>query len=160
MCQFSVTLYKFHWHSSEHIRRIISLELDRVTETTLGRIQWLLELEKDPFTLNDDYLEDRRKFRKAFSEQSVSLDLMCRDWKRTEVIPETRDININPEEILKLLISKGRNIIRDDLESRNPSEIFEQELTLMAEVSAYFGIASKVRRLFRCGCLIDVFRSA
>ncbi|EJC99591.1 uncharacterized protein FOMMEDRAFT_92854 [Fomitiporia mediterranea MF3/22] len=59
-----------HGGLHERIRSIVEDKLERTKETALERIGWLLELEEDPFTLNEHYLFScRDKYLKQYREQ-------------------------------------------------------------------------------------------
>ncbi|KAH8117943.1 P-loop containing nucleoside triphosphate hydrolase protein [Phellopilus nigrolimitatus] len=114
----------------DQVRNIVDSELALAKESALDRIDWLLKLENPPFTLNDFYFSDyRERYLTSYRKQ-----------RQTDMCP-------NPESIrsaLKYLSEiRFKKIREEDLSKLDGPDPFEQELMLMAEVSAYFRVAYK-----------------
>ncbi|KAL5536401.1 hypothetical protein ACEPAF_223 [Sanghuangporus sanghuang] len=127
----------------DEVRNIVDFELQRARIVTLDRIAWLLELEKDPFTLNDVYLSERNKFFTSFRQQ--------RQKKQAGISIDSDDIR----RILESLAGIGIRCREEDIPHIGVSEPYEQELLMMAEASAFFRIAYK-RIIDNLPRLIDV----
>ncbi|KAL5530980.1 hypothetical protein ACEPAG_3856 [Sanghuangporus baumii] len=127
----------------DEVRNIVDSELQRARVATLDRITWLLELEKDPFTLNDVYLSERSKFFLSFRQQ--------RQKKQAGLPVDSDDIR----RILEDLAGIGIHCGEEDLSHLGISEPYEEELIMMAEASAFFRIAYK-RIIDNLPRLIDV----
>ncbi|KAL5513678.1 hypothetical protein ACEPAH_4077 [Sanghuangporus vaninii] len=127
----------------DDVRNIVDFELKRARTTTLDRIAWLLELEKDPFTLNDAYLCKRDKFFMSFRQQ--------RQKKQARISIDSDDIC----RILESLAGAGIRCREEDIPHIGISELYEQELLLMAEAAAFFRVAYK-RIIDNLPRLIDV----
>ncbi|EJC99594.1 uncharacterized protein FOMMEDRAFT_148530 [Fomitiporia mediterranea MF3/22] len=116
----------------ERVRSIVEDELERTKAITLARIDWLLELEEDPFTLNEHYLSScRDKYLKQYYEQ--------RQAEKGNSSADSEQI----QSILAGLARIGKHCRAEDLARLNGPDEYEQELEMMAEVTAYFRVAYK-----------------
>jgi len=135
----------------DHVRRIIEIEIDRCDLATKDRIKWLLELEDPPFTKNDhyfasyreNYLAQYKESRRQSGPLPVPASFNFARKGELAFMPErTRQDEVN--EVLAGLSRLGHTGKKEgDLARLNDSDPFEQELIVMAEVSAYFRIAYK-----------------
>jgi hypothetical protein len=117
----------------EHIRTCAAISRDR--------IQWLLSLEDDPFTLNRHYYADyKEKFQKHF--KSV-FDATHHEGPGAEfhtfqpdTASEERQGAMN--DILRGLTTFGLSMLPADLAKLLPPSHQEPALNVMAEVRAYY----------------------
>jgi hypothetical protein len=110
-------------------------------EAAHGRIEWLLELEDMPFTLNTHYLADyTEKFRRYYKsvyesnqESDVLIDL--HNYKPSENDKETQDM---VDQALDSLRDLGIHTTVPSLAKLLPPTPDEHALQVMAEVRAYY----------------------
>ena len=60
------------------------------------------------------------------------------------------DYIANQRQVLSLLAQMGHNVSAEDLGKLIPSDIYEEEMSVMAEVQAYFKVAYKVKTYPSC----------
>lgn len=109
-------------------RMTVHDHLDAAAERTKERIQWILQLENSPATLNTHYFSAYRdKFLAYYKGSRDKNGLASQLWNPTgvqKVISSLADIGLNarPEDLPKLL----------------PADPMEAAITIMASVRAYF----------------------
>ncbi|KLO09760.1 hypothetical protein SCHPADRAFT_833534 [Schizopora paradoxa] len=117
----------------EEVRNIIELEIDRHAAQTKCRIEWLLDLEQSPFT-NDE--NEYAKYRESY----LGIYKQGRKVDSSNATHSPRELDEAFAALAKIGI-KGLSVA--DLSKLRGGETFEEELTVMAEVSTYFQIAYK-----------------
>ena len=118
---------------------VVEREFDALREKMQERIEWLMELEKYPFTLNDHYLSScRKKYLNAFKETSVSTKLSFPVYRFTMAV----------------------QVKTSDAKSKEDVQRHEQQLIVMAEVCAYFKVAYKVQRITACVASVTMLTNA
>ncbi|KZT28391.1 hypothetical protein NEOLEDRAFT_1154609 [Neolentinus lepideus HHB14362 ss-1] len=144
---------------AQHV--IVSNVIKQLADRTKERIEWLLQLEEDPFTLNGHYYQDYKdKFlahykqsrhknseNKAFlsnlsgrdeSSRSPSPSEHCdsREWAESDSVDVTT--------VLANLASLGLpGLNAKDLARLLPSDSYAPAIEIMAETRAYFQVAYK-----------------
>ena len=95
------------------------------------RIDWLMELEDQPYTQNKHYLAScRDKYIAQFKERRQNLPI---------------DTGAVVQEIISRLSDVGiTGIIKEDLPKLLGPDKYEEEINVMAEVCAYFRVSYKV----------------
>ncbi|KAG6382183.1 hypothetical protein JVT61DRAFT_833 [Boletus reticuloceps] len=122
-------------NAKQAIQMIVNDHLDEAAIRTKDRIQWLLELEQNPTTLNTHYYADYRdKFLAYYKAAPDHSDLLT-------MIQQGRSPTING--ILSGLNDLGISATPTDLPKLLPADPKEAALTIMASVRAYFQVAYK-----------------
>ncbi|KAF8434364.1 P-loop containing nucleoside triphosphate hydrolase protein [Boletus edulis BED1] len=117
------------------IQMIVNDHLDEAAIRTKDRIQWLLELEQNPTTLNTHYYANYRdKFLAYYKAALDDSDLLTK-------IQQGRSPTING--ILSGLNDLGISATLTDLPKLLPADPKDAALTIMASVRAYFQVAYK-----------------
>ncbi|KAF8503172.1 P-loop containing nucleoside triphosphate hydrolase protein [Gautieria morchelliformis] len=109
-------------------KQVFEKQISRMHKDTRDHITWFLELEKPPYTQNNQYLSSlRNKF--------LSKYAAARNVKRVnsgEV--QKRSFTQSPSYALSVLAALGfEGLSVDDLQKLNTTDQFEEELTVMAE---------------------------
>ncbi|KAF5353053.1 hypothetical protein D9758_008791 [Tetrapyrgos nigripes] len=114
------------------IRVIMQEHLKSRLEATLSRIDWLVELESRPFTLNTHYLSDYHdKFLAHYKDA------------RHRVTVTTPCSSLQVSQVLAGLAQMGYPGMKESDLPRLLSDPMEPALTIMADVRAYFQVAYK-----------------
>jgi len=109
---------------------IVNDHLDEAASQTKQRIQWLLDLEKNPTTLNTHYYDDYKdKFLTFYKAAQDDSDLVTR-------LQQGRGDPIN--RVLSGLNELGISAKATDLPKLLPPDPTEAALGIMASVRAYF----------------------
>jgi len=113
----------------DHVRNIVDEQVNRHRNMTSDRIAWFLGLERPPFTQNHHYLSSLRdaylsKYRAVRGELTFYPPAALR--------------------ALSALTELGfKGLKEEDLHKLYPPQKYEEELIVMAEVSAYFRVSYK-----------------
>ena len=106
------------------------------SQLTTDHVQITLQLQSaPPFTQNTRYLAEKRDKQLAQYKRARQGRLQA-----DVLTPSAEKIS----EALSSLAKLGLSVNEEDLGKLNPSDEFEEELELMAEVLAYFQVAYKV----------------
>lgn len=117
-------------------RQIVESTLAKLFESTLTGVQWLLQLESQPYTQNAHYLSDYK----------TKIAAQLRDIRSKYL--KTGSANPSPELLAELMALMtragfvGKTI--EDLKKMHGTDEYDVELEVMAEVRAYFQVAYKV----------------
>jgi hypothetical protein len=116
-----------------HYRHIVREHLKGCLAKTLDRIEWLLQLEDNPFTLNSHYLSDY-KDQFLCHYKSVRQDINAGVFKKLDDAG-AKSLSM----VLSGLAGLGiEGIKRNDLAKLLVPDSMESALLVMAEVRAYF----------------------
>ncbi|TCD65552.1 hypothetical protein EIP91_002516 [Steccherinum ochraceum] len=139
-----------HGGLQQHAQTVVNDFIKMRSQETMARILWLLELEKNPRTLNGHYYSDYRdKFLGHYralrhsDTHGVFLDNLKAYISRSPWAPKT-DFGNYTSEALAGLVAMGLDGLRaSDLARLLPSDPYEPALNIMASVRAYFQVAYK-----------------
>jgi hypothetical protein len=120
-------------------RLILQEHLKNCLVRTLERVTWLLDLERDPFTLNSHYLSDYKdKFLSEYRlkrQQDIHGDVLNTLKDDLDWVSHGQVIN----DIVSKLATLGiREVNSTDLAKLLKSDAMDPALEIMAEVRAYF----------------------
>ncbi|KAI9456485.1 P-loop containing nucleoside triphosphate hydrolase protein [Boletus coccyginus] len=122
-------------NAKQAILMIVHDHLDEAATQTKQRIQWLLELEKNPTTLNTHYYADYKdQFLTFYKAAQDDSDLVTR-------LQQVRGDPVN--RVLSGLNELGISAKATDLPKLLPPDPTEAALNIMASVRAYFQVAYK-----------------
>lgn len=142
----------------QRVRVILQEHFNKQLEQTEGKIEWLVELESLPFTLNTHYLSDyTHKFLGHYKGARQRKDHKPVSNALTEYTPPSplpagtsrkRSASTNPSvpisEVLAGLSSIGIHGVKaSDLAKLLPPDEMEHALKIMADVRGYFQVAYK-----------------
>lgn len=144
---------RFNTALPDHINTIIENLVEYAREKTLERMDWMMELENPPFTINDHYFSTyREKYLARYKEARKASASRRRNARRKNlklIVKKQAKRSIDPEDIsdaLSALSMAGYPGLKEsDLPRLLGPDPFEEELIVMAETSAYFHVAYKVR---------------
>lgn len=137
-------------------RTLAAAELERTKGAALKNILKALKLEKNPlFTQNTHYLDSVRsawlerykKARKNHVDYLLGQPRVAREYVDMDYPGESllRAVDTRAQRALDALASLGyRHICEQDFVRLHPPDAFDEELTVMADVRAYFQVAFKV----------------
>ncbi|KAF7797716.1 hypothetical protein EIP86_008916 [Pleurotus ostreatoroseus] len=112
----------------DHVHVIVEDLVEQCKTATLARIDWMLQLENPPFTLNDHYFANYR-------EEYL---------KRYKKARQSDNGFTTPEDIAEALAALAKighqGLKEDDLPRLFGPDPYEEELIVMAEMSAYFHV--------------------
>ncbi|KZT27153.1 hypothetical protein NEOLEDRAFT_1131161 [Neolentinus lepideus HHB14362 ss-1] len=162
--QFPVSRYP-HSGLPQRIMVIVADILKQLADRTKERIEWLLELEEDPFTLNAHYYQDYKDkflayYKKSRHENSGNKSFLSNLGPRGKPsspspTPQKKGIRYSVEvveddntgdvdEVLAILARLGRPGLKaEDLARLLPSDSYAPAIEIMAETRAYFQVAYK-----------------
>ncbi|KIL62477.1 hypothetical protein M378DRAFT_12811 [Amanita muscaria Koide BX008] len=143
----------------QRVRILMQDHVKGCWERTEERIEWLLEMEKRPATLNTHYLADYRDKFFAFYKGARAIDLnpnlhnsINSHSQQTSDAPSIDSGGSAPKvqgdsgvaKVLHGLLELGiTNVNPEDIPKLLPSDPMEPALEIMAEVRAYFQVAFK-----------------
>ncbi|KAF8553727.1 hypothetical protein OG21DRAFT_1441498 [Imleria badia] len=128
-------------NAKQAILMIVNDHLDEVAERTKEKIRWLLDLEKNPTTLNTHYYTDYKdKFYAYYKAARDDGDLAA--MLRGEQ-PRTSGFEYSVNTVLSKLNEIGISAKSNDLPKLLPLDPKEAALNIMASVRAYFQVAYK-----------------
>ena len=113
---------------------IVHDHLEEAASRTKEKIQWLLELEKNPTTLNTHYYSDYKD--KFYAYYKVARDDSELGNKLRDGGDFTFEFSVN--KVLSSLQEIGISAKKDDLPKLLPPDLKEAALNIMASVRAYF----------------------
>lgn len=114
-------------------RMIVNDHLDEAAESTKQKIQWLLDLERNPTTLNTHYYADYKdKFLSYYKAARDNTDLV------TKLQRDRRMYEGSINKALSGLSEIGITAQATDLPKLLPPDPMEAALNIMASVRAYF----------------------
>ncbi|KAJ7590318.1 P-loop containing nucleoside triphosphate hydrolase protein [Mycena floridula] len=119
-----------HGGLADFVGSTVDAYLGKLRDETRAKLQWLLELERPPFTLNNHYFSS---YRESYLSQYKK--------ERQQTAPyETQAM----ETLLSAVAAVGiPNISQDNIERLRGPDEYEEELIVMAEVRAYFHVSYK-----------------
>ncbi|KAH8110473.1 P-loop containing nucleoside triphosphate hydrolase protein [Phellopilus nigrolimitatus] len=119
-------------------------------DATKEHLRWLINLERRPFTLNSQYLEDYKDrflaYYKGCWQKEMNSDVMGQIQAFSDTTaPTTGYTPVNPlEEVLANLNKlRFRGVAAHDLPKLLPKDPLEPALEIMATVRAYFQVSYK-----------------
>ncbi|KAJ3503458.1 hypothetical protein NLJ89_g8422 [Agrocybe chaxingu] len=148
----------------QRIRTIMHEHIQTCASNAQLRIEWLLDIESEPFSLNTHYLQDykekflafykgeRRRYERSKTTaatpavRDVALEVQrtgrSRD-KEAPVVPMSQPV-MSVETVLAGLAQLGYTGLKEeDLQRLIPGDRMEPALDIMADVRAYFQVAYK-----------------
>ncbi|KAK0499138.1 P-loop containing nucleoside triphosphate hydrolase protein [Armillaria luteobubalina] len=122
----------------QRVRVCVQEHLKRQLEETEARIDWLIKLEAQPYTLNTHYLSD-------YTEKFLAYYKGARRQQDHETLMSTLE---NPSNDINTILSGLNNVgihgvHGPDLVKLLPADCMEASLKIMADVRAYFQVAYK-----------------
>jgi hypothetical protein len=126
-------------NAKQAILMIVHDHLDEAANRTKEKIQWLLELEKNPTTLNTHYYSDYKD--KFYAYYKVARDDSELGNKLRDGGDFTFEFSVN--KVLSSLQEIGISAKKDDLPKLFSPDLKEAALNIMASVRAYFQVAYK-----------------
>ena len=109
--------------------------LDVAAERTKERIQWILDLEGSPMTLNTDYFSDYRdKFLALYKGARDKNGVATQNWKLSVEPGKSAGV----QKVISSLAEIGLNARPEDLPKLLPADPMEAAIAIMASVRAYF----------------------
>ena len=132
---YVVALYCYSLTNEWWARMTVQDHLDVAAEHTKERIQWILDLEGSPTTLNTHYFSDYRdKFLAYYKGIRNSDGLATQIWKS----PVESGKFAGVQKVISSLAEIGLNARPEDLPKLLPADPMEAAITIMASVRAYF----------------------
>jgi hypothetical protein len=132
---------------------IVYDHLDEAAARTKQRIEWLLDLEQSPTTLNTHYYSDYKdKFLAYYKGCRENTDLISKikaSQSSSKRMSNSRAFEVVPDPVTKILAGLaeiGITVKAEDLPRLLPSDPMEAALNIMASVRAYF--QGKIQRDF------------
>lgn len=125
--------------------------MQQLVQATAERLRWLISLEDSPFTLNEHYFSSKREtYLASYRDSRARPILQPPSGQPAYTHKDLRTLTSLPAEeaALSALASLGYQIKAGDLKKLLPSDEYEEELIVMAEVRAYWQVSYKVRRNF------------
>ncbi|SJL13186.1 uncharacterized protein ARMOST_16625 [Armillaria ostoyae] len=122
----------------QRVRVCVQEHLKKQLEETEARIDWLIKLEAQPYTLNTHYLSD-------YTEKFLAHYKGARRQQDRETLMSTLE---NPSDDVNMILSGLKNVgihgvNGPDLVKLLPADHMEASLKIMADVRAYFQVAYK-----------------
>ncbi|THH15705.1 hypothetical protein EUX98_g9424 [Antrodiella citrinella] len=140
-----------HGGLQQHAQTVVNDFIKARSIETMDRILWLLELEKNPRTLNGHYYSDYkdkflahyRGIRHANVNGGLMQDLKSYNAKKAIISP-VQDFTSHTRDALASLADMGiQGLKAPDLAKLLPPDRYEPALNIMASVRAYFQVAYK-----------------
>jgi len=143
-----------HFTQLTNLLRVIAGGLvQQLAHSTMERLRWLISLEESPFTLNEHYFTSNREtylasYRESRARPVLQPQAVQHTYVHREGISQRGTSTLSAEEAaLSALASLGYQIKAEDLKKLLPSDEYEEELIVMAEVRAYWQVSFKARTL-------------
>ncbi|KAG8941757.1 hypothetical protein FRC03_003997 [Tulasnella sp. 419] len=122
---------------TDAVGSVVQRIVDRYEHKTIKRIKWMLRLEQRPFTQNNHYFS-------AYRENYLSKYKGARRRQQQGDSGNDEEREQKMREALAKLTELGFSASSpEDLEKLSSSNSYEEELTVMAEVRAYWQVAYK-----------------
>ncbi|TFK45126.1 P-loop containing nucleoside triphosphate hydrolase protein [Crucibulum laeve] len=157
------TLTKKHFSSfgqgglEQRVNVLLQAHVNGCLQRTEAQINWLLDIENRPFSLNSHYLSDYKdKFLSLFKgtrreDRCSDLNAAISAYSPPPLIATRSGVPVQPQpqqtgiaKILSGLVEVGMLGIKpEDLPKLLPSDPMEPALVIMADVRAYFQVAYK-----------------
>ncbi|KZV84495.1 P-loop containing nucleoside triphosphate hydrolase protein [Exidia glandulosa HHB12029] len=112
--------------------------LSQCREAAQQQLQWLLQVERDPFTLNDHYYAEYK--RKYFGLYKLARQKKEHPLLMSSPVPTTTS---NLIDTVRMLNAAGLQCTKDDLPNLLKPDPMDYALRIMAEVRAYYHVAYK-----------------
>ncbi|KIJ13510.1 hypothetical protein PAXINDRAFT_80937 [Paxillus involutus ATCC 200175] len=137
-------------NAKQSVLMIVYDHLDEAAARTKQRIEWLLDLEQSPTTLNTHYYSDYKdKFLAYYKGCRENTDLISKikaSQSSSKRMSNSRAFEVVPDPVTKILAGLaeiGITVKAEDLPRLLPSDPMEAALHIMASVRAYFQVAYK-----------------
>ncbi|KAH7929544.1 hypothetical protein BV22DRAFT_1102356 [Leucogyrophana mollusca] len=133
-------------NAQQMVTSIVNEHLDRAAATTKEKIEWLLQLEKSPTTLNDHYYSDYKdkflSFYKGLLRGGDDLSKKLEDYK-APTSNYSSPFQIAVAKVTSGLSEMGITAKPTDIPKMLPIDPMEPALAIMAGVRAYFQVSYK-----------------